>query len=392
MGYLAARHRAHPPRAPGSTTSRPRVNHPVRNAERAAMLDHVTDGASSGAPAGARAATRSPRSTSSTRTPPRPSGKRSSARSRACGSSATTRSQGEHFTVPDAPQRPAQALRRRAPADLGGVRQPGHVRPGRRAGHRRHRLQLRARSTRCRAASTPTRRRIAGCTEPLGQFKNDNVMMTNAVICLADRKRAREIAMTARPRLPLLAGVPVPRHDAEARLRARCGPQPPLEPPTEDDARRAHRARAGCCAARPTRCAEQVEAYQTSAATRSCSACPTTAWSTRRCWRCSSCSAPRSSPQFDTDPVHSTTRYRETARAQVPRLRPPGSRRHASRCCRPTRARSVSARSRRCPATPRETRERAGPRGRAPVRRAGRVPGDGPRRSSTPPASATTRR
>ncbi len=38
---------------------------------------------------------------------------------------------------------------------------------------------------------------IADCTEPLGEFINDNVMMTNAVVCLADGKRAREIAMSA---------------------------------------------------------------------------------------------------------------------------------------------------------------------------------------------------
>ncbi len=36
----------------------------------------------------------------------------------------------------------------------------------------------------------------AECTDPLGEFQNDNVMMTNAVICLEDRDRAREIAMS----------------------------------------------------------------------------------------------------------------------------------------------------------------------------------------------------
>jgi alkanesulfonate monooxygenase SsuD/methylene tetrahydromethanopterin reductase-like flavin-dependent oxidoreductase (luciferase family) len=36
---------------------------------------------------------------------------------------------------------------------------------------------------------------IADCTEPLGQFMNDNVMMTNGVVCLEDRARAREIAL-----------------------------------------------------------------------------------------------------------------------------------------------------------------------------------------------------
>ena len=34
---------------------------------------------------------------------------------------------------------------------------------------------------------------IAECTEPVGQFVNDNVMITNAVICMEDGDRAREI-------------------------------------------------------------------------------------------------------------------------------------------------------------------------------------------------------
>ena len=36
---------------------------------------------------------------------------------------------------------------------------------------------------------------VARCTEPLGQFKNDNVMITNSVICFEDRDRAREAAL-----------------------------------------------------------------------------------------------------------------------------------------------------------------------------------------------------
>src|SRR4029078_1261809 len=37
---------------------------------------------------------------------------------------------------------------------------------------------------------------VATCAEPPGQYKNDNVMMTNAVICLAERDRARAIAQS----------------------------------------------------------------------------------------------------------------------------------------------------------------------------------------------------
>jgi alkanesulfonate monooxygenase SsuD/methylene tetrahydromethanopterin reductase-like flavin-dependent oxidoreductase (luciferase family) len=35
---------------------------------------------------------------------------------------------------------------------------------------------------------------VAKCTEPIGQFKNDNVMITNSVICNEDRAEARKIA------------------------------------------------------------------------------------------------------------------------------------------------------------------------------------------------------
>ncbi len=60
---------------------------------------------------------------------------------------------------------------------------------------------------------------IVDCTEPLGQFKNDNVMMTNAVICFEDRDKAREIALDRVERLPRDDGEPLPRHDAEVARR-----------------------------------------------------------------------------------------------------------------------------------------------------------------------------
>jgi len=36
---------------------------------------------------------------------------------------------------------------------------------------------------------------IANCREPLGQFMNDNIMMTNGVLCFEDRKKARRLAL-----------------------------------------------------------------------------------------------------------------------------------------------------------------------------------------------------
>jgi alkanesulfonate monooxygenase SsuD/methylene tetrahydromethanopterin reductase-like flavin-dependent oxidoreductase (luciferase family) len=39
------------------------------------------------------------------------------------------------------------------------------------------------------------KRGIANCTEPLGQFMNDNIMMTNGVVCFEDRNKARRVAI-----------------------------------------------------------------------------------------------------------------------------------------------------------------------------------------------------
>ena len=82
---------------------------------------------------------------------------------------------------------------------------PATFAQGGRARHRRARLQLLADHRHGRRSSTPTRRAIADCTNPVGQFVNDNVMLTNAVRCFADRDKAREIAHA--PGLPHLAGV-----------------------------------------------------------------------------------------------------------------------------------------------------------------------------------------
>ena len=70
---------------------------------------------------------------------------------------------------------------------------------------------------------------IADCTEPLGQFMNDNVMMTNAVICLEDRAKARADRARSGERLPRDDGEPVPRHDAEVARRDHVAE--PADPP-----------------------------------------------------------------------------------------------------------------------------------------------------------------
>ena len=200
-----------------------------RRARRHARPRHQP-AATSGAPAAAPAATRSPASTSWTRTPPRPSGKRWSRRSRACGSRRTTSTTATYFTVPVPPQHPPQALRQGPPADLGGLRQPaarfaraGELGIGAIAFNFEPIFNLKGRIDAYKEA-------IANCTEPIGQFKNDNVMMTNAVICLNDRERAREIALR-RGRGYLDTMVNLYHDTMPKREGAPVWPTPPLRHP-----------------------------------------------------------------------------------------------------------------------------------------------------------------
>jgi len=48
----------------------------------------------------------------------------------------------------------------------------------------------------------------ANCTDPIGQFKNDNVMITNSVICFEDREKARAMAFRKGRRLSGVDGQP----------------------------------------------------------------------------------------------------------------------------------------------------------------------------------------
>ena len=76
-----------------------------------------------------------------------------------------------------------------------------------------------SRSTTCEAGSRPTRRASPNCEEPLGQFMNDNVMMTNGVLCFEDRTKARRLALRHGSAATSCHGQPVPRHDAEVARR-----------------------------------------------------------------------------------------------------------------------------------------------------------------------------
>ena len=163
---------------------------------------------------------------------------------------------------------------------------------------------------------------IANCTEPLGQFKNDNVMMTNAVICLNDRKRARAGRPAPGSGLPLLAGVQLPRHHPPSggcADLARAAPH--------------HRRRGACSTAliengwllcgEPDEVAEQVAKYQTVGCDQLVFGLPSDSLMEDEVHEMLEVFGTKVIPQFDTDPLHSTTRYRDDGPAQVPALQLP---------------------------------------------------------------------
>ena len=193
MGYIAAQ-TDYIHLASGITSLSPRKEHPARFAERAAMLDHFTGnrfefGTGRGA-GGHEVATFNILDKSSTKVEweevvkeiPR------------MWEQKDYEYQGEHFTVPY----PHNIL----PKPYGKGHPPIWVACGNpptfnRAGE----LGIGAIAFNfepiyaLRGRIAAYKEGIANCTDPIGQFKNDNVMITNSVICFEDRKRAREVAL-----------------------------------------------------------------------------------------------------------------------------------------------------------------------------------------------------
>jgi alkanesulfonate monooxygenase SsuD/methylene tetrahydromethanopterin reductase-like flavin-dependent oxidoreductase (luciferase family) len=195
LGYLAAAtDRIH--LGSGIFNLSPRVNHPVRNAERVAMLDHLSQGRfefGTGRGAGSHEiATFNIHDSSSTRAEwdevvaelPRMWERRDYT------------FQGEHFAL----DTPHDIL----PKPYGVGHPPIWVACGspstfEKAGA----LGIGALGFNfspigeMKPQIDAYKQGIADCTDPVGQFVNDNVMITNGVVCMEDGDRAREIATRA---------------------------------------------------------------------------------------------------------------------------------------------------------------------------------------------------
>jgi alkanesulfonate monooxygenase SsuD/methylene tetrahydromethanopterin reductase-like flavin-dependent oxidoreductase (luciferase family) len=163
----------------------------------------------------------------------------------------------------------------------------------------------------------------ANCTEPLGQYKNDNIMMTNAVICLEDRKRAREIALSAgRGYLNTMVAM---YHDTMPKKEgAPVWPAAPIGIPNEDILDQVIANGIMLCGT-PDEVAEQLAAYEAVGCDQVVFGFPPEGAEPDEVTEIIELFGSKVIPQFDTDPVHSTTRYRAQAQPKYPRWNNPGA-------------------------------------------------------------------
>jgi alkanesulfonate monooxygenase SsuD/methylene tetrahydromethanopterin reductase-like flavin-dependent oxidoreductase (luciferase family) len=162
---------------------------------------------------------------------------------------------------------------------------------------------------------------IANCSEPLGQFKNDNIMMTNAVICLEDRARAREIALSAgRGYQYSLVGL---YHDTMPKKEgAPVWPQPPMQIPNEEILDQVIAAGSLLCGT-PEEVCEQLAAYQDVGCDQVVFSMAPEGVERDEVLEMIELFGTKVIPEYDKDPVHSTTRYRQQAVRKHPEFNQP---------------------------------------------------------------------
>ena len=306
MGYLAARtSRIH--LGSGIFNLSPRVNHPVRNAERVAMLDHLTNRRfefGTGRGAGSHeVATFNIHDTSSTKVEwdevireiPR------------MWETEEYTFQGNHFAV----DKPHNIL----PKPYRGVHPPIWVACGNpptfaKAG----KLGIGALGFNfspiheMRPMIEAYKKGIAECEDPIGRYVNDNVMLTNAVLCFEDGERARDIA--TRPNRGYLYSLVCLYHDTFPKpAGAPVWPEPPIQIKREMVDHLIDGGLLLC--GRPDEVTEQLKAYEETGVDQVVFGVPNDL-SHEEALECIELFGTQVIPEFDRDPVHSTDRYRDT--------------------------------------------------------------------------------
>ncbi len=165
---------------------------------------------------------------------------------------------------------------------------------------------------------------IARCTEPLGQFKNDNVMITNSVICFEDRKRARE-ALLRKGRGYLVSMVNL-YHDTMPKSEdAITWPNPPIYlrdvSGGDDDALIDGLIQAGyTLCGTPDEVAEQIANWGDVGMDQLCFGLPIEGLYHEEVLEVLELFGDKVIPEFDTHRKHSTDTYREQAKPKYPRF------------------------------------------------------------------------
>ena len=157
---------------------------------------------------------------------------------------------------------------------------------------------------------------IANCSEPIGQFTNNNVMITNSVICMADRDRARDIAL--RHYRGYLYSLVCLYHDTMPKPD--YAPTWPASISGVGDLDTLDRliAEGWLLCGNPEEVAEQMEKYQTVGCDQVAFGLPSDSMEHDEVLEMLEVFGTKVIPEFDKDETHSTTRYRATAQRKYP--------------------------------------------------------------------------
>ena len=158
---------------------------------------------------------------------------------------------------------------------------------------------------------------IQSPVEQIGQFKNDNVMMTNAVICLEDRERAREIAK-AKGRGYLVTMVNLYHDTMPKSPDAITWPSTPTQIEWTDEMLDGAIAGGYMLCGNPEEVCEQVARYQTVGCDQVVFGLPGEGMEHDEIDEMLEVFGTKVIPEYDPDPVHSTDRYRATAQRRYP--------------------------------------------------------------------------
>jgi alkanesulfonate monooxygenase SsuD/methylene tetrahydromethanopterin reductase-like flavin-dependent oxidoreductase (luciferase family) len=158
-------------------------------------------------------------------------------------------------------------------------------------------------------------------TEIIGEFQNNNLMMTNAVICLSDRKRAREIAMS-RGRGYLYSMVCLYHDTMPKKEGAPTWPAAPLGIPNEEILDMAIEGGYILCGT-PDEVAEQVERYATVGCDQLVFGLPNEGFTHDEILENLELFGDKVIPEFDKDRTHSTTYMRAQAQPKFPEFAHP---------------------------------------------------------------------